>query len=106
MKKAPIPLAEILNSDSNQNNIGLLPKQVFSNQILTGSVTDSLQLERQRAVLHSQPVRPVYLCGLSITSSRFTVFRHLAVTEGQLSLVDKLPRELKFEVLDPLIWKD
>lgn len=69
MKEAPIPLAEILNSDSNQNNIGILPKQVFSNQILTGSVTDSLQLERQRAVLHSQPVRPVYLCGLSITSS-------------------------------------
>lgn len=49
----------ILNSDSNQNNIGILPKQVFSNQILTGSVTDLLQLERQRAWLHSQPVRPV-----------------------------------------------
>lgn len=58
-KKPPIPLAEILSSDSNQNNIGILPKQVLSNQILTGSVTDSLQLERQRAVLHLQPVRPV-----------------------------------------------
>lgn len=44
--KPPNPLAETLNSDSSQNYTEILSKQVFSNQILTGSVTGSLQLER------------------------------------------------------------
>lgn len=46
--KPPIPAAEALNSDSNQNKSEILPKQVLSDQILTGSVTDSVQLEWQR----------------------------------------------------------
>ena len=83
MKEASIPVAEALNSDSNQNKPEILPKQVLSNEILTGSGTDSVQLEC--GGLH----RALWLAawGLSRATGHLTVFRPLAVTEGQLSLI-------------------